>query len=84
MLYDLLIAIILIVAFFMCIIAFFWGVKVGKAVRNDSTPSINLNPVKAVKQHKEAKAEKEQQDLISEGLNNIFAYDGTPQVKEGD
>lgn len=83
MIYDLLIAALLIVAFFMCILSFLWGFKLGKAIRNDTVPQVKLNPVKAYTEHREEKkkAVKEEkiQDLYQEGFNNLMTYDGTPQ-----
>jgi hypothetical protein len=68
---------------FLCtIIAYTTGLKHGKMLGNAVVPKIEINPVKAVKQHIEAKEEKKQQDLAAEGWANILSYDGTPQVEK--
>lgn len=87
MIYDLLIAIILIVAFFMCIKAYTLGFKHGKEVSKGNTPVVKINPVQAVKQHIEDKEEKKKRDLEYEGWNGpngIMNYDPYKEVKEGE
>ena len=41
------------------------------------------SPVAVVQEHKENKAVKAEQDLVNEGLTNIFSYDGKPQKGGG-
>jgi hypothetical protein len=87
MIYNLLIAIILIVAFFMTIKAYTLGFKHGKDVSKAITPTLNINPIKAVKQHIEAKEEKKKEELELEGWNGengILNYDPYKEMKEGE
>jgi len=70
---------------FLCTIkAYTLGIKHGKQLISNSVPDVNLNPVKSFKQYVQDKETKKEDDLITEGLNNIFSYTGDPQVKEGD
>lgn len=77
-----------IVFFISTISAYCIGVKHGRCVKDDIQPVIELNPVKVIKESvdkkKAEKEEKEQSDLILEGLYNIHSYTGDPQGKEGD
>ncbi len=41
------------------------------------------SPVAVVQEYKESKEVKKQQDLINEGISNIFSYDGKPQKGGG-
>jgi hypothetical protein len=77
---ELIIGLVLGLIFFIATIkAYSLGLQHGKQISNGNTPKLELNPVTAIKQHIEAKAEKEQADMVSQGWENIFAYDGTPQ-----
>lgn len=74
MIYNLIIAAILIVAFFMCIKAYMLGLKHGKQLsNNDDIPAVNLNPVKpiveAVGQYKEDKKAEELQDELTDMMS---------------
>ncbi|MDD5486884.1 MAG: hypothetical protein PHW65_04960 [Dehalococcoidales bacterium] len=42
----------------------------------------NLNPAKALQEHKQAKIDQAQQDLFMQGLTNIMAFDGKAQKVE--
>lgn len=70
--------------FIVLVKAYTVGIKHGKSMANNSIPDVNLNPVKSFKQYVNDKEKKKEEDLITEGLTNIFAYTGDPQVKEGD
>ena len=67
------------------IVCFFVGAKVGQTVSRDeklTMPKINLNPMKAYREHrelKEAEIEKNRMDII---LGNIERYDGTANCQE--
>ncbi|MFA5880553.1 MAG: hypothetical protein WC834_00030 [Eubacteriales bacterium] len=68
------------------ITAYTLGLRHGKMLVNGVVPQINLNPVKAVLNAQQAiqtkrddEKQKKTDDLISQGLANILAYDGTPQ-----
>lgn len=81
---DLLIELIIgLVLFFIFILSYFTGLnlglKHGKELNNGNIPTLELNPIKAVKTHVESKKEKEESDLISQGLQNIMMYTGEPQ-----
>lgn len=65
--------------FIVSIYAYTLGLKHGKALSNGNVPTININPIEAVKKHIEAKEEKKQADIVAQGWENIFSYDGTPQ-----
>lgn len=58
---NIILAITLVVAFFMCISSFIWGVRVGKQLASGIIPKIDLNPVKpiieAIDTHKQTKEE---------------------------
>ena len=87
MIYDLLIAAILIVAFFMCIKAYCIGFKHGKEVSKAITPTINLNPIKSLKDYINTKDIKKKEDLAYQGWNGedgILNYDPYKEKKEGE
>jgi hypothetical protein len=87
LIYDLIIAIILIVSFFTCVKAYTLGFKHGKEVSKGNIPKLDVNPVKAIKKHIEANETKKQNDLAYEGWNGengIMNYDPYKDVKEGD
>lgn len=60
--YNLIITALLIGAFFMSVLAFLWGLRIGKSLHEGIIPNVSLNPVKpiieAIEQHKEDKKEK--------------------------
>ncbi len=71
----------------LCIVCFFVGAKVGQAVSNgERIEAPELNPVKAIKEHREkAAAEKEhdeEQRRIDTIMRNIETYDGTGHNQE--
>ena len=70
--------------FIVLVKAYTIGIKHGKQLVNNNAPEVNLNPVKSFKQYVQDKEAKKEEDLITEGLNNIFSYTGDPQVKEGE
>lgn len=67
--YNIVITILLIVSFFMCIGSFLIGLKWGKSIGKGSIPNIP-NMTKVI--HKKAKSNDE---IVTEGMNNIFNYD---------
>ena len=77
MIYELILAITLVVAFFMSILSFIWGCKVGKSLSNGVIPTVNLNPIKAYKEHKTVVADKKETDLLQQGYDNMMSYDGS-------
>ena len=70
MVYNLIIASILIAAFFMCIASFTVGIKTGKSLSEGKVPSINLNPIKpiieAVERHETKKEDKQLDDELTD------------------
>lgn len=67
MIYNIIITALLISAFFMCISAFLWGVRIGKHLGNGVVPTPTLNPVKKVVEAVEThKAKKEEEQLTDE------------------
>ena len=68
---------------FVCAACFLIGAKVGQTVAKGEPVEVpNLNPVKAVEEHrakKEAEMVKNKYDTI---MRNIDAYDGTPYGQE--
>jgi hypothetical protein len=62
--YNILIAAILIVAFFMCIKAYTLGLKHGKQLSNAIIPQVNINPVKPIVEAIEQKKEEKQAEVL--------------------
>lgn len=73
MIYNLVIAGTLILAFFMCISAYCLGHKHGKQVANGITPTVEINPVKkaveAVQEHNAKKEEEKLDDELTEMMS---------------
>lgn len=62
----------------LCIACFFVGAKVGQQVsKGETIETPSLNPIKAIQEHQERKAAKEEQDKIDTVLRNVERYDGT-------
>lgn len=62
--------------------SFITGLSFGCKLKNNETIKLpNLNPVKAIKDHKEERKQKEkddkEQEILEQNLANIEAYDGT-------
>lgn len=55
------------------------GLKDGLAINQGKTPEPIKTPVAAVKNHYTAKKSKEEEDKVTQGLQNILSYDGSPQ-----
>lgn len=71
--------------FFLCAIkAYTLGLQHGKELSKGITPSVNIDPVKAIKEFKKDIQQEHQHDLLDEGLKSIFTYTGDPQKKEGE
>jgi hypothetical protein len=71
--------------FFLCSLkAYTLGLQHGKELSKGITPSVNINPVKAVREFKREVQQEQQSDKISEGLHNLFSYTGDPQKREGE
>ena len=55
------------------------GVRVGMDLNKGVEPAPIRSPVAVMKQRKEAKETKIQDDKIVEGMSNIFSYEGKAQ-----
>lgn len=61
------------------------GLKDGLAIQNGAkTIEPIRSPVQIMEQRREAKETKAQEDLLAQGLRNIFSYTGDAQAKGGD
>ncbi len=61
------------------VLCFVIGAKVGMAVKKDEEIKLpSVNPVEAVREHKDKKAEREEQARIDKIMQNIERYDGSP------
>lgn len=67
----------------LCIISFINGAKVGQTVaKGEKVETLNINPIKAYKEHKANKETEIEQDKLSIILKNIERYDGTSRGQE--
>ena len=63
----------------MNVLCFVIGAKVGMAVKKDEEIKLpSVNPVEALREHKDKKAEREEQARIDKIMQNIERYNGTP------
>ena len=63
----------------MNLLCFVVGAKVGMAVKKDEEIKLpSMNPVEAVREYKDHKAEREEQARIDKIMQNIERYNGTP------
>lgn len=61
------------------------GLKDGLAINNGAkTVEPIRSPARIISDRREAKEKKADNDLIAQGMANIFGYTGDPQKKEGD
>ena len=68
---------------FMNIACFFIGAKVGqKVVKGETIEAPKLNPIEAIRERQDKKAEKEEQNKIEAIMRNIEKYDGTSKGQE--
>lgn len=70
---------LVVLLYFSNIFSYSMGIKHGRIVKDGGKPEINV--VKTVKEHQQAKKEQNEQDLFVEGLNNIMAYGNEVTVK---
>lgn len=67
----------------LCIGCFFVGAKVGQTVaRGEKIEAPNLNPIKAVQEHRAKKEANSEQDRIDAIMRNIERYNGTSYGQE--
>lgn len=73
MVQNLILAAVLVVAFFMSVSAFIFGIKVGKQLNNNQVPAVNINPIKAVTQVVEQWKENKQMEQAADELNDLMS-----------
>jgi hypothetical protein len=62
----------------LCIACFFIGAKVGQTVsKGEPLEAPSINPMKAIQEHNDRKAAREEADKLQVILENIERYDGT-------
>lgn len=67
----------------LCCVCFLIGAKVGQKVSNGERVELpSVNPIKAVREHKEQKEAEMEQDKLETILRNIERYDGTGRGQE--
>lgn len=67
----------------LCVVCFLTGAKVGQTVsKGEPIKMPSVNPVEAVRGHRERKEAEREQDRIDTILRNIEAYDGTAKGQE--
>lgn len=63
---------------FVCMACFLMGVKVGQTVtKGEDVKLPSINPVQAVREHKQRKEAEIEQDRFDTIMQNIETYDGT-------
>lgn len=77
------IALILLIFSVTNIVCFIIGARVGqKIVKGEPIELPNINPIKAVREHRERKEAEMKQDRLNTILHNIEKYDGTGKGQE--
>ena len=67
----------------MCIGCFLVGAKVGQTVAKGEPIELpKVNPLEAVREHRDRKNAQEEQDKLDKVLRNIERYDGTARGQE--
>lgn len=67
----------------LCIVCFFIGAKVGQqASKGETIVTPEINPIKAIQEHRERKAQEEAQNRVDVIMRNIERYDGTDHGQE--
>jgi hypothetical protein len=67
----------------LCCVCFLIGAKVGQKVSNGEPVELpSVNPIKAIKEHKEQKEAEIEADKLDTILRNIERYDGTSKGQE--
>ena len=68
---------------FVCMACFLLGAKLGQTVtKGESIQLPSLNPVQAVREHKDRKEAEIEQDRFNTIMQNIEKYNGTPYGQE--
>lgn len=64
------------IVFFLCALkAYVTGLEHGKKLVNNQVPSVNLNPVTAIKEVVEEHKSKAEEKKILDDMENLFKYD---------
>ena len=67
----------------LCIVSFIMGAKTVQNVKKDKDIELpNINPLKAIRERQEHKAQKKEQAKLETIMKNIEAYDGTSNRQE--
>lgn len=67
----------------LCLICFITGAKIGQKVsRGEEIETPTINPIQAVKEHRERKEAEYEQNRIDTIMRNIEVYDGTSKAQE--
>jgi hypothetical protein len=67
----------------LCCVSFILGAKTVQNVKKDKDIELpNLNPLQAIRNAQEHKAQKKEQDKLETIMKNIEAYDGTSNRQE--
>ena len=78
----LIISLVLVVGM-LCIVCFFIGAKVGqKVVRQETITLPNLNPIKAIEEHREKQETNKENEKKETIWKNLERYDGTSAGQE--
>lgn len=64
-----------VVFFCACLKAYTVGLEHGKKLVNNQVPSVNLNPVTAIKEVVEERKSKAEEKKILDDMENLFKYD---------
>ena len=65
---------------FMCLFCFKTGYSAGLAVsQGKEIAPLITNPVEYIERRAEAKKVQKENDAITQGISNLFSYDGNPQ-----
>ena len=74
--------IVLILAFFVPILAYRAGLRQGIELGKGKQIEPLKSPIKAIQAHRQVKKPTAKENEFMEGLNNLLNYDGTPQTTE--
>ena len=76
-------ALLIMVTGTLCIVCFFIGAKVGQKASNGEPVELpSLNPLNAIREHKNRVAAEQEQSKIETIMQNIEKYDGTARGQE--
>jgi len=65
---------------FLCLFCFRFGYNAGQAaMQGKAIEPLIANPIEYIERRAEVKKVKKENDVIAQGISNLFAYDGNPQ-----